>query len=157
MTGSKGWRWLWLSAFVILLDQVTKSLVNHLMRVGETQNIWSGVDLTLVHNAGAAFGIMSQAGGWQVPFLAMVSGTLSLGVLLWLGRVKSGDHLTAMSLAMILGGALSNLADRIFYGYVVDFIDLSVKSYHWPAFNVADSCITLGVVFMLYSLFRKST
>ncbi len=111
--------------------------------------------MTLVFNKGAAFSFLSDAGGWQRWFFTGLSSLVSVALLVWLLRLKSDERLTAVSLALILGGALGNLIDRIRLGQVVDFLDFHWQQSHWPAFNLADSAITVGVVLMLLCSLRQ--
>jgi len=105
--------------------------------------------LTYVHNTGAAFSFLSQAGGWQRWFFAGLALTVSVVITIWLARLKKHEILLAVALSLVLGGAVGNLIDRLLYGYVIDFLDVYYQDWHWPAFNIADSAITLGVSLML--------
>jgi signal peptidase II len=139
-------KWLYLSLAVIILDQATKMAVAATMPLYESIVLVPGCfNLTHVHNTGAAFSFLSQAGGWQRWFFAglavIVSGSLSL----WLARLNKHEFFLAAAIALILGGAIGNLIDRLAYGYVIDFLDVYYQSLHWPAFNIADSAITIGV------------
>jgi|TARA_B100001063_G_C16754322_1_gene552194 signal peptidase II len=142
-------RWYSLSSFIILVDQLTKSLATKNLLYGEYVNIFSGLNLILVHNTGAAFSFLSDAGGWQRWLFLLVSLSVSIILIIWIFRLKEQQLLESLSLALILGGAIGNLVDRIFLGYIIDFIDIYYKNYHWPVFNVADASITLGVVFFI--------
>jgi signal peptidase II len=106
-------------------------------------------NLTYVHNTGAAFSFLSQAGGWQRWFFAGLALTVSVVITIWLARLKKHETLLAVALSLVLGGAVGNLIDRLLYGYVIDFLDVYYQDWHWPAFNIADSAITLGVALML--------
>ncbi|MGR9100029.1 MAG: signal peptidase II, partial [Gammaproteobacteria bacterium] len=110
-------------------------------------------NLTYVHNTGAAFSFLSDAGGWQRWFFAGLAVVISAVLGVWLDRLKKSEILLAVSLSLVLGGAIGNLIDRLVYGYVIDFLDFYYKSWHWPAFNVADSAISLGVALMLLESF----
>jgi signal peptidase II len=123
------------------------------MQLYQSINIMPFVNLTYVHNTGAAFSFLSEAGGWQRWFFAALAIIISIVIAVWLSRLKSHETLLAVSLSLVLGGAIGNLIDRLAYGYVIDFLDVYVPSWHWPAFNVADSAITLGVVLMLLESF----
>lgn len=142
-------RWYSLSSFIILVDQLTKSLATKNLLYGEYVNIFSGLNLILVHNTGAAFSFLSDASGWQRWLFLLVSLSVSIILIIWIFRLKEQQLLESLSLALILGGAIGNLVDRIFLGYIIDFIDIYYKNYHWPVFNVADASITLGVVFFI--------
>ena len=142
-------KWLWLTALTVILDQVTKQMVVASMRLYESIAVIPFFNITYVHNTGAAFSFLSDAGGWQRWFFAALAFVVSLVISVWLARLKNNEVLLAISLSLILGGAIGNLIDRLLYGYVIDFLDVYYKTWHWPAFNVADSAITLGVVLLL--------
>ena len=146
-------RWYILSAFVVLADQLTKNIVTENFLYGENLNVFSGVNLILIHNAGAAFSFLSEAGGWQRWLFLLISSIVSIILAAWLYRLKKTQFFMSLSLSLILGGAIGNLIDRIFLGYIIDFIDIFYKSYHWPVFNIADASITLGVaIFIINNL-----
>jgi signal peptidase II len=107
-----------------------------------------GLNLTLVHNTGAAFSLLRDAGGWQRIFFITLALIISAVLLNWLRRIPPGQRWLPVTLALILGGAAGNLWDRIFLGYVVDFLDVYVGQWHWPAFNLADSSISVGAVML---------
>lgn len=141
--------WLVLSALVIWLDWQTKQWVSEALVLYRPQEVFSWLNITLAHNYGAAFSFLSDAGGWQRWFFSILATVVSLVLLVWLIRLPRSEWLTAVALALIIGGAIGNLIDRIQLGYVVDFIDVYYKDWHYPAFNVADSAITIGVVLLL--------
>ena len=142
-------RWYLLAGLVVISDQLTKHWVSSVFTYGETLELLPFLNLTLVHNLGAAFSFLSDAGGWQRWFFAVVSSVVSIVLVVWLHRLPKGQYLLATALALVLGGALGNLWDRVLLGYVIDFIDVYYQQYHWPAFNVADSAITLGAVLLI--------
>jgi signal peptidase II len=142
-------RWLWLSLFVILLDQGSKQIVNGLMTEGETLVLLPFFNLTLAYNPGAAFSFLSDQGGWQRWFFIVLAFVVSAVLLVWLSRLKHEERWTAVALGLIIGGAVGNLIDRIWLGHVIDFIQLHYADFYWPAFNVADSAIFVGVAIML--------
>ena len=141
-------RWLWLSLIVVAVDQWTKSLASVHLSYGIPQAVVPGLNLTLVHNTGAAFSLLRDAGGWQRIFFIALALIISVVLLVWLRRLPPGRRWLPVTLALILGGALGNLCDRMFLGYVVDFLDVYVSQWHWPAFNVADSSISVGAVML---------
>jgi signal peptidase II len=147
-------KWLWLSAGVIALDQITKALASAQLVLHEPVAVLPTVNLTLMHNSGAAFSFLSQAGGWQRWFFVAVAVGVSLALGWWLQQLQRGQRWLAVSLALVLGGALGNVWDRIVLGYVVDFVDLYYGDWHWPAFNVADSAITVGAIMLLLDAVR---
>ena len=146
-------KWLGLSLFAILLDQGTKLAIDSSMKLYQSIPILPFFKLTYVHNTGAAFSFLSEAGGWQRWFFAGLALVISCVIAVWLARLKQHETLLAVALALVLGGAIGNLIDRLAYGYVIDFLDVYYQTWHWPAFNIADSAITLGVVLMLLESF----
>lgn len=146
-------KWLWLSALAIGLDQASKIAVSRSMELFESIPLVPYFNLTYVHNSGAAFSFLSQAGGWQRWFFAALATLVSLVLVVWLARLQKHETLLAAALSLILGGAIGNLIDRLAYGYVIDFLDVYYRAWHWPAFNIADSAITLGVALMLADSF----
>lgn len=154
-------RWLWLSALVVLLDQGTKWLAEALLVPHRPVAVLPLVNLTLMYNEGAAFSFLAGAGGWQRWFFVAIALLMTLALTLWLLRLAAGERLTALALTLVVGGAVGNLIDRALTGRVVDFIDVSLpfiplRMFNpWPAFNIADSAISIGVVLMLVLAFRK--
>lgn len=149
-------RWLWLSAVVIAIDQVTKALASDLLRLYDAVHVLPGFNLTLMHNTGAAFSFLSDESGWQRWFFAAIAVGVSAMLVLWLRRLPSGQRWLPVAIALVIGGAIGNVWDRLVLGYVVDFIDLYAGRWHWPAFNIADSAITVGAVMLLLDAFRQS-
>ena len=146
-------RWLLVSAAVLAADLATKAWVSAALQLGDVRAVTPFFNLVLAHNAGAAFSFLAQAGGWQRWFFTAVAIVISAAILVWLRR-QHGEPRVALALSLVLGGALGNLWDRITLGYVVDFVQLHAAGYHWPAFNVADSAITVGVALLIWdSLF----
>lgn len=137
--------WLWLSAALILADQVTKQLVVNNMALFDRIPVFDWLNLTLMHNTGAAFSIFAGATPWLFVALSVL---VSVGILIWMRRHPHGERLVAASLALILGGALGNAIDRATRGYVIDFVDFHIHGWHYPAFNVADSAIVLGAILL---------
>ncbi len=113
------------------------------------------LNLTLTHNTGAAFSFLSDAGGWQRWFFAGLTIVVSIIIVVWLTRLKPGQRWLPVSLSLVLGGALGNLWDRLVIGAVVDFIDVYYRTWHWPAFNLADSAICVGAVMLVVSTFKE--
>jgi signal peptidase II len=140
---------------VLVLDQLSKYWVDHAMQLYQTISLLPGFQLTYVRNTGAAFSFLSQAGGWQRWFFIGLGGVASTLICWWLYRLKPDRHLEAAAWALVLGGALGNVIDRALYGYVIDFLDVYYGDWHWPAFNVADSAITLGVTLLLIDSLRN--
>lgn len=150
---SRNLLWLALVAVVVFLDLWTKSLATAGLDYGVPVEILPIFNLTLQHNSGAAFSFLSDAGGWQRWFFSAIAVVVGLFILAWLLRLQSGQKNLACSLSLILGGAIGNLWDRVELGYVVDFISVHYQSWYFPAFNIADSAITIGAVLMLLDMF----
>lgn len=148
-------KWSWLSLLVIVLDQLTKLWAGSALNYGEPVAVVPFVNLTLLHNTGAAFSFLSEAGGWQRWFFALVALVISAVILVWMRRLPTAKVWLAVSLALVLGGALGNVWDRIYLGYVVDFIDVYYQDWHWPAFNLADSAISVGAVMLIIDSLRS--
>jgi len=149
-------RWLWVAAAVMVTDFMTKSMATMKLTYGVPKEIFPGFNLTLLHNYGAAFSFLNDQPGWQVFFLSAIAIIVSFGILIWISRLNRTDNITAIGLSLIMGGALGNVYDRLTYGYVIDFIDLHYGSYHWPAFNIADSAICVGAfIIIIISLFKS--
>ena len=142
-------RWLWLSALVVVLDQVTKLWAEAALLGQPPLNLLPHLDLILVYNTGAAFSFLSDAGGWQRWFFVFMAGAVTLVLVFWLRRLRNRELWLAVALSLIIGGAVGNLLDRLLFGHVIDFIDIYYRQWHWPAFNVADSAISVGVVLIL--------
>lgn len=147
-------KWLWLSVLVFALDQLTKQIVDASMRLYETIPLLPVFQLTYLRNQGAAFSFLSQAGGWQRWFFVGLSIGAAVLITYWLKRMDRTKPWEAAAWALVLGGAVGNLVDRVAYGYVIDFLDAFYGDWHWPAFNVADSAITLGIGMLLIDSFR---
>jgi signal peptidase II len=141
--------WLALAAAVVALDRITKAAVEARFEYGERLQVVEGFfDLVLVYNTGAAFSFLADAGGWQRAFFIAVAVAAS-ALILFLLRRHAGERWFALGLALILGGALGNLYDRVVLGHVVDFLLFHWRGWHYPAFNVADSAITVGAVILV--------
>jgi signal peptidase II len=143
------------AGFVVILDQITKVWVDKTMRVLDTQTIIPGIlDLYYIRNTGAAFGFLSGSqAGFRIPFFILVS-VVAVGVILFLfHKLEDSEVMMPMALSLVLGGAIGNLVDRIRLGEVIDFILLHYKAFRWPAFNVADIAITVGVFLLVLRVF----
>lgn len=152
-----GWhRWLLLSAVIVAADLATKAWISATFSYGETKIILPFLNLVLVHNTGAAFSFLADAGGWQRPFFIIVTLGVS-AVLLAMLRSGAANRLLAAALALLLGGAAGNLYDRVTLGHVVDFVQLHAGGWYFPAFNVADAAITIGVILLLADSFRGTS
>ena len=140
--------WLALALIIILLDQFTKVLILGYYQHGDSTHITSFFNLVRVHNHGAAFSFLASSGGWQ-RWLFTGIGVGAALLIVWLLKSHPGQKLFAFALACILGGAIGNVIDRLLHGYVVDFLDFHWKTWHFPAFNIADSAITVGAVLLI--------
>ncbi len=150
LTGKKqAFAWLLMSVLIIVLDLWTKGLATDSLTLYRPVELTSWLNMTLAHNYGAAFSFLSDAGGWQRWLFTGLASVVTLVLIIWLFRLTAREKLTAAALGLIIGGAVGNLIDRIMHGYVVDFIDVYYRGWHWPAFNVADSAITCGVILLL--------
>jgi signal peptidase II len=149
MKNNNSLAWLWLSLSIIVCDQITKNLITDWLDYHQSENIFAGLNMTLVYNTGAAFSFLSQAGGWQRWFFIVLTSAVSLALLYWLATLPRQRKWLAVALALVLGGAIGNLWDRVSLGYVIDFIDVYYRHWHWPAFNVADSAICIGAIMLI--------
>ena len=148
-------RWYMLSFTVIIIDQITKYFAVEKLALHEVKSIYEGFNLILIYNEGAALSFLSDAGGWQRWFLIGVSCVVSVFIVVWMYQSISKSKCLLAGLSLILGGALGNLWDRLSLGYVVDFIEVYYKDLYWPAFNIADSAITIGAILLILDIFLK--
>lgn len=153
--GGNLWPWLGLAAAIVLFDQFTKVLILGNYRLGDATYVTSFFNIVRAHNTGAAFSFLASAGGWQRWFFTVI-GVAAAGFIVWMLRSHPGQKLFAFALACILGGALGNVIDRVWHGYVVDFLDFHwaflsgmFQGGHFPAFNVADAGITVGAACLI--------
>ena len=154
-------KWLWLSTLTIVLDQLTKKIAEAELLLHKPVAIFPGFNFTLMYNKGAAFSFLSEAGGWQRIFFVTLSTVISIFLFFWLKQVTRDDKQKdnkplQIAIALILGGAIGNLIDRALTGEVVDFIQVYYSSYYFPAFNIADSAITLGAGLLILDMFLES-
>ena len=140
--------WLGLALIILILDQFTKVLILGYYKLGDSTYVTSFFNVVRVHNTGAAFSFLASAGGWQRWFFTAIGVAATLFIL-WLLRSHSGQRLFSFALACVLGGAVGNVVDRLLHGYVVDFLDFHYAGWHFPAFNVADSAITVGAACLI--------
>jgi signal peptidase II len=147
-------KWLSLSALIVILDQLTKYWVSHALTLGQSKPIFPGLNLVLAENRGAAFSFLAGQSGWQVFMFAIIAIAIIILFTVWLYKTPKGVLWQSLGLSLVIGGALGNLISRLAQGYVVDFIDVYVKHYHWPAFNVADSAICVGMVLVVLVSFK---
>lgn len=145
-----------LSALIVALDLFTKHLIEQAFQFGEKLTFTSFFDLVRYHNEGSAFGFLNDAGGWQKWFFTAVS-LVAVTVMIYLIRKHQTEKLFCCGLALVLGGAIGNLYDRVTLGYVVDFLNFHYQQHYWPAFNVADSAIVGGVGLLLLDSFKAKS
>ena len=147
--GSSGMlQWLGLAFIILLIDQFTKVLIVGYYHLGDSTYVTSFFNVVRAHNSGAAFSFLAGASGWQRWFFTVV-GFVAAAVIIWMLRSHAGQRLFSFAMACILGGAIGNVIDRMAHGYVIDFLDFHWAGMHFPAFNVADSAITLGAICLI--------
>ncbi len=146
--------WLGIAVIVVLLDQVSKITMSRLLEYGQSEMITPYFNLVMVYNQGAAFSFLANSGGWQRWFFSGLALVVSL-VLIWMLHKNASQRLFCWALTLILGGAVGNLIDRVLYGHVIDFLDFHIGTLHWPAFNVADSAITVGAALFVLDELRR--
>ncbi|MEE8365762.1 MAG: signal peptidase II [Gammaproteobacteria bacterium] len=149
-------RLLWISALVVALDQLAKLVAESLLSPHQAVNVLPFFDWYLTYNTGAAFSFLAGAGGWQRWFFTITTFMISIVILFWIKKLPPTDKITGISLCLILGGAIGNLIDRIYLGYVIDYIQVWLGSYPWPAFNIADAAISVGAAILIVSGFVRS-
>jgi signal peptidase II len=148
------WSWLLVSAGVVGLDQLTKWLIQQVLTFGQSIQVLPFFNLVLVYNPGAAFSFLSSAAGWQRDLFVAIALAAS-ALIVYLLRKYAHDRMFCFALSLILGGAIGNLIDRLLLGAVVDFLDVHAFGHHWPAFNLADSAITLGAGLLIWDALRR--
>ena len=146
-------RWLWVSLCVIIIDQASKQIAEAQLTAHQAVNVMPYFDWYLTYNTGAAFSLLADAGGWQRWFFTIIAIVVSGVIVQWIRKLPDDEILTAISLSLILGGAIGNLIDRILLGHVVDYIQVWLGSFAFPAFNIADAAISVGAVMLILSSF----
>lgn len=141
--------WLWLSVLIIVLDLATKQLAEAFLLYAKPLHILPFLDFTLLYNRGAAFSFLADHSGWQRWFFAIISIGVSITLVIWLKRLPRKSIWLPIALSLVLGGAIGNLYDRLVYGHVVDFISVHWQANYFPAFNIADSAITIGAIMLI--------
>ncbi|KWT79182.1 MULTISPECIES: signal peptidase II [unclassified Variovorax] len=148
------WPWLALALVILILDQFTKTLILGYYKLGDATYITSFFNIVRAHNTGAAFSFLADAAGWQRWFFTAIGIAAALFIV-WMLRSHAGQKLFSFAMALILGGAIGNVVDRMMHGYVVDFLDFHLAGRHFPAFNVADSAITIGAICLILDELRR--
>lgn len=150
------WKWYALSCVIIVLDLLSKKVVDDTFQLYERLNVLPFFDITLRYNSGAAFSFLAGQGGWQIWFFSSLSLIVSMILVVWMFRVAQKNMWEVLALSLVLGGAIGNLYDRVTLGHVVDFILVYYKEYQFPAFNVADMAISIGAaILILDTIFNK--
>lgn len=150
-----GLRWVFVAVIAFALDRISKCLALHYLIEYTPQPVIPFFNFTLLYNHGAAFSFLDQASGWQMWLFGLVALLISISILVWLSRLSYQKRWVSIALALILGGAIGNLYDRIAYGYVIDFIDWYVSYYHWPVFNIADAAVCIGAFMLIFDVLKK--
>ena len=154
---ASGWRWLPLSAAVIVADQIVKAWITHHFSLFQRVHVLPVLDVILTYNTGAAFNVLAEASGWQRWLFVLLALAVSTALIVWMRRLHARIHdLLACGLALIVGGALGNMLDRLAIGRVVDFIHVHWGHAYFPAFNIADSAITIGALLLLIDAWRET-
>lgn len=148
-------QWAWITLLVIVLDQISKLLADNLLHYHVPVDVIPMFNFTLMYNKGAAFSFLANAGGWQRWFFLILTTAVSIFIYRWLTKLKPHQVMQYSALALILGGAIGNLIDRAIYGHVIDFIDVYFQQHHWPAFNIADSAITIGAILLIIDTLKN--
>lgn len=142
-----------IAIIVIVIDQITKWVASSSLTLHEQNPVMPSFNFTLMHNYGAAFSFLSNAGGWQRWFFTIIAIVISIVLIVWITRLKANEKWLGIALGLVLGGAIGNLIDRMAYGYVVDFVQWYYDRFYWPAFNIADAAISVGAVILLLTSF----
>ncbi|MDP2505230.1 signal peptidase II [Oceanobacter sp. 3_MG-2023] len=148
--------WSWLSLLVLVIDLATKQMAEAWLHYGNPVYLLPVLDFTLLYNKGAAFSLLADQPGWQRWFFTIISAAVSVMLMVWMRRLPRSQPWLAVSLALILGGAVGNLVDRVLFGHVIDFISVHWDNAYFPAFNIADSAITAGAIMMAIDVIRDS-
>jgi len=156
MRCTSAYRWFALSTLIVLLDQLTKYCASRYLSGSQVVHVFPFLNFILRFNEGAAFSFLSLQNGWQVYLLSGISIAVSIGLIIWICRLSQSAWVTALSLSLILGGAIGNLIDRLRFGFVVDFVDFHVKNWHFATFNVADSAVSVGVILLVLRVCYES-
>lgn len=151
----KNFFWIFIVLVIIAADQITKTLVVQRLPFEQAVNIWPVFSLYFTYNAGAAFSFLQQAGGWQEWLFGGIAIVVSIALIVWLVRLPTNQVWLKIALALVLGGSLGNLCDRIFFHHVIDFLLFYYNNYRFPAFNIADAAITTGATMLVIEIIFK--
>lgn len=151
-----GLRWAWLAVLFLVLDQASKLYVLANFKLYESVAVFDMFNLTYVQNKGAAFSFLSEMGGWQRWFFTSIAVGISALLIYWMRGIHASQKMMSIAYSLVLSGALGNLIDRVSYGYVVDFLDVYYKTYHWPVFNIADVAICVGAGLIILDAFTNN-
>jgi signal peptidase II len=149
-------RWLWLSVVVLVADQASKWAALAGLDYARPVEVLPFFDLTLLYNTGAAFSFLAGHDGWQRWFFVGLAGVVVAALTVWLAFVAIRDGRIKAGVSLVIGGAIGNVVDRVVYGHVIDFLDFHVAGWHWPAFNIADAAITIGVALIIWAELRPA-
>lgn len=152
-----GLLWLWLSIFIVIIDQLSKAAVMEHLMPGESIEWLPFFNINLAYNSGAAFSFLGGQSGWQMPFISIIVIVVVVILLVWLSKLQRREYLLCISLSLIIGGAIGNLIDRLRLSFVVDFLDFHVNTWHFATFNVADAAITVGAILLIIKFFYKNS
>jgi signal peptidase II len=148
-------KWLWLTVIFLVIDQLSKYWVVDRLELYQSIEIFSFFNFTYVQNPGAAFSFLADQAGWQRWFFTAIASIASIVFIYWLAKTPKEQTYLGVAFALMLSGALGNLIDRVLFGYVIDFIDIYLGTYRWPAFNIADSVIFIGAALMIIDSFKN--
>jgi signal peptidase II len=150
--------WLWLSVVIVVLDQATKAWISRTLELNQWRDLLPILELTRLHNEGAAFSLLAGASGWQRWFFIGLGLSISVALMIWMRKIRTPEQtVLAIGFSLVLGGALGNVIDRVWLGHVIDFIHVHWRDWYFPAFNVADSAITVGAACLLLDALMESS
>lgn len=148
-------KWIWLAVAVVFFDQLSKYIASTSLEMYQPIAVMPMFNWTLMHNPGAAFSFLANESGWQRWFFTAIAVVVSVVLFFWIKRLEQHEKWQAIALTLILGGAVGNVIDRIWFGYVIDFIQIYYEQWYWPAFNIADSAISIGVAMIIIDSIRE--
>jgi len=155
MSFVRRYHWILIAVLVFALDRISKVLAFQHLQIEEPVGIFPMFNLFLTFNTGAAFGFLHEAGGWQEWLFIGVASVVSIFLIIWVFQIKTNHLWLKVALALVLGGTLGNLYDRVVYSHVIDFLDFYYNQWHYPAFNLADSAICIGAIMLIIDIFMQ--